>query len=394
MSEARKPNPEPTARLVAHAGPAYASRGRQFQGIPGIERSPGGRLWATWYGGTPGEGPGNYVLLAWSEDGGETWPEPPLIIAPPSPEHRVFDPCLWTDPRGRLWLFYAQSKGLYDGRAGVWMSCCPRPDDEPMDWGSRTRIADGVMMNKPIVAADKTLLLPIALWSGGWAAKDASLPCRSWVYASTERTRGMVEAPPKKPAEGTSCPITPPDPATFFDRRGGSEVPERTHVEHMFIERRDGSLWMLVRTAYGIGQSVSRDGGRTWSPGEPWLTNNISARFFIRRLRSGKLLLIRHEPEPGSRVRDRLTAFLSDDDGATWPHHLLLDERPGVSYPDAVEDPQGRIHAVYDFNRGDKHALGKELEILFATFTEQDVVEGKLVNGGSKLRRLINKATD
>lgn len=394
-----EPKPEPTARLIAHPGPAYASRGRQFQGIPGIERTPapgtGGRLWATWYGGGPGEGPGNYVLVTWSDDDGRTWPEPPLIFAPPTPEHRLFDPCLWTDPRGRLWLFYAQSKSFFDGTGGVWMTCCGRPDADPMGWSSRTRIADGVMMNKPIVTADQTLLLPIAHWSGALAAKNSAVPARSWVYASTEMTRHIIEAPSVTPASNpTACPTTPPDPASLFERRGGSEVPERTYDEHMIVERRDGSLWMLVRTAYGIGQSVSRDAGRTWSPGEPWLTTHVSARFFIRRLRSGALLLIRHDPEAGSRVRDRLAAFLSDDDGLTWPCRLMLDERPGVSYPDAVEDDRRRIHAVYDFNRGDKHARGREREILFATFSEADVRAGKLVTPGSELRRLINKATD
>ncbi len=34
----------------------------------------------------------------------------------------------------------------------------------------------------------------------------------------------------------------------------------------MVVERKDGSLWMLLRTSYGIGQSVSADGGATWSP--------------------------------------------------------------------------------------------------------------------------------
>ena len=31
----------------------------------------------------------------------------------------------------------------------------------------------------------------------------------------------------------------------------------RQFDEHMFIERRDGSLWLLARTKYGIGESVS-----------------------------------------------------------------------------------------------------------------------------------------
>ena len=33
------------------AGPEYADKVRMFQGIPSLERSPNGRLWATWYGG-------------------------------------------------------------------------------------------------------------------------------------------------------------------------------------------------------------------------------------------------------------------------------------------------------------------------------------------------------
>ena len=32
----------------------------------------------------------------------------------------------------------------------------------------------------------------------------------------------------------------------------------------MFVQRKDGTLWLLVRTGYGIGESVSTDGGKTW----------------------------------------------------------------------------------------------------------------------------------
>ena len=31
----------------------------------------------------------------------------------------------------------------------------------------------------------------------------------------------------------------------------------RQFDEHMFVERKDGSLWLLVRTNYGIGESIS-----------------------------------------------------------------------------------------------------------------------------------------
>ncbi|MDR1281350.1 MAG: exo-alpha-sialidase, partial [Opitutaceae bacterium] len=42
--------------LQRDPGPQYWSQARKWQGVPGIERSPGGRLWATWYAGPLMEG--------------------------------------------------------------------------------------------------------------------------------------------------------------------------------------------------------------------------------------------------------------------------------------------------------------------------------------------------
>ena len=57
-------------------------RRRIWQGIPGIERSQGGRLWAAWYSGGETEGPDNYVLVVTSSDDGKSWSEPLLVIDP------------------------------------------------------------------------------------------------------------------------------------------------------------------------------------------------------------------------------------------------------------------------------------------------------------------------
>ena len=79
-------------------------------------------------------------------------------------------------------------------------------------------------------------------------------------------------------------------------------------------------------------------------------------------------------------------AFISDNDGKTWSGGLMLDERTGVSYPDGVQSPDGTIYIIYDYNR---HT---DKEILLATFTEEDVVQGKCVSEKARLRVLINKA--
>lgn len=351
-------------------GEKYAGSTRQFQGIPGLERAPNGRLWATWYGGGKGEGPDNYVMLVTSGDDGKTWSDLKLVIDPPG-YVRAYDPCLWVDPTGRLWLFWAQSYDWWDGRGGVWSITAEHPGVAEPKWSAPRRISDGVMMNKPIARANGEWLLPVAFWHIPAAQKALKEP--AYAHDLGEKRRSSV--------------VVSRDKGKTWALLGQADVPERSFDEHSVVERKDGSLWMLVRTTYGIGESASTDGGKTWSPGRPSGIPHLNSRFFIRRLRSGKLLLVRHNPPDGGKQRSHLTAYLSEDDGKTWTGGLLLDERTGVSYPDGVEAPDGVIHVIYDYARtGDKL-------ILMAAFTEADVAAAKPVSDKLRLRVTVNQAT-
>lgn len=353
------------AELIAPPGAEFADTERRWQGIPGIERAPGGRLWAAWYSGGDGEGPGNCVVVATSADDGRSWSSPALVVRHPHPEARAYDPALWLDPAGRLWLFWAQSRYFFDGRAGVWAVCTDHPDSAAPAWSAPRRLANGVMMNKPT-----------ALTSGEWL-----MPAAVWICTPHNR--------PELAAEQFSNVYASEDQGQTWVRRGGADVPDRRYDEHMVVELTDGRLWMLVRTIYGIGQSFSADRGRTWTPGEPSAIPGPNSRFFIRRLRSGRLLLVNHYRFT---KRSHLTARLSEDDGRSWGDGLLMDERAGVSYPDAVEAPDGRIFAIYDHNRGDRYAIGDDKEILLATFREEDVLAGRPITGDCRLRQLVNRA--
>ena len=138
---------------------------------------------------------------------------------------------------------------------------------------------------------------------------------------------------------------------------------------------------------------TSDDGGSTWSEGEDTGWGGPDSRFFIRRLRSGRVLLINHYNYTG---RSHLTAMLSEDEGKTWPHKLLLDERQSVSYPDAVEAPDGNLYITYDRERGcflhsmeEVYACARE--VLVARITEKDILAGKLVGDGSYRKRVASK---
>ncbi len=335
-------------------GPEYADSVRMFQGIPGIERSPGGRLWATWYGGGVGEGKDNFVMLTTSSDDGRTWSPLTMVIDPDrGGPYRAYDPCLWHDPQGRLWLFWGQRRRGTSTQC--WATVTKDSNSATPTWSPPRRIAKGVMMNKPTVLSNGSWLLPIANWRQA----------------------------------GSSGVVVSKDNGSTFHVLGGATIPnpkDRNCDEHMIVQRKNGDLWMLVRTLYGIGQSISADQGRTWSDIRRSAIPHTVSRFLIRRLASGKLLLVIHSGFAQWGGRSHLTAFLSNDDGTTWQGGLLLDERNWVSYPDGVEGPDGTIHLIYDYSRtGEK-------DILMAVFTEQDVLNKK-PGENTRLRVLVNHAS-
>jgi len=346
-------------------GKEYADDTRLFQGIPGMERASNGRLWALWYAGGTGEGELNYVTLVTSQDDGKSWSGPKVVIDPPGPV-RAYDPAIWHDPSGRLWVFWAQSYRWWDGRSGVWAITTENSDQEHPKWSKPRRICNGIMMNKPTVLANGDWLLPVAVWKQ--SAKDSI----EYRFDLPEERGGNI--------------FISKDKGKSFQLLGQTNVPQRTFDEHMIVERKDKSLWTLVRTSYGIGESSSTDGGKIWSAGKASSIPHINARFFIRRLKSGNLVLVRHNPKNRKTRRD-LTAYLSTDDGKTWQGGLLLDERPGVSYPDGIQSEDGIIYIIYDYSRtGEK-------KILMSTFKEEDILAGKPVSGKVRQRVLINQAT-
>ncbi|NQT85119.1 exo-alpha-sialidase [bacterium] len=358
-------------RILRPVPKEYADEARIFQGIPSMTQSPGGRLWANWYTGGPSECHLNYVLLASSDDRGETWTKPILAIDPDGAGPiRAYDPAMWTDPKGAVWLFWAQGGSWWDGRAGTWAMTCTNPDDPDPAWSDPRRLFDGIMMCRPTVDAQGRWLFPASIWQ----VKPNSAP---------ELRQDMGEM------KGANI-FASTDQGKTFSHLGQARTPQKsaTFDEHMIVQRKDGSLWMLLRTKYGIGEATSTDGGKTFTPVTPSAIKHTSARFFVRRLLSGALLLVKHGLKVEEKIgRSHLTAFVSDDDGKTWKGGLLLDERNGVSYPDGRQNPDGAIYIIYDYSRTDS------MKILMARFTEDDVRARKVVSGGSKLRLLVNQAT-
>lgn len=335
----------------------------------GIARGPGGRLWAAWVAG--GDSPEAFLILNSSDDDGGTWSKPRLVIDAQSeklPRPRsILVGNLWTDPTGRLWLFFDQSMEMFDGRGGVWASTCENPDDEAPVWSVPRRIWHGVMLNKPVVLRSGEWLLPVSLDERG------GLGIFKGTFAALDPERGANV-------------LVSTDEGKTWHRRGAATFPNPDWHEHMIVERKDGSLWMLARTSKGLYETVSTDGGRTWAEATPSAIHHPVSRFHLRRLTSGNLLLIKHgltiDTHEG---RSQLTAWLSDDEGKSWRGGLVLDERSGVSYPDGFQAPDGMIYLSYDRNRA------TDGEILMAKFTEADIFARTFQGAKSKAKILISR---
>lgn len=329
-----------------------------FQGIPGVEVTPAGTRFAIWYGGGQGEGPDNFLMLARSAPGDGAWHVTHRIVHP-HPEVRCFDPAVWIAPDGRLLLFWSQSRSVFnknisDGVNGVWVSVCTAPDAPLPAWSTPRRIADGIMLNKPI-GSGKKWLLPVSVWADGV---------------------GGGKVPPSLAARVGAGVLVTEDGGSTFQWRGSVRIPSgNIYDEHVIAKLSGDRLLMLIRTTWGIAEAFSTDGGFTWSPASPFRFGGPNSRFALRRLRSGALLLVNHRERPGAtgdwRPREMLTAYLSDDDGETWSSGMLIDPREGISYPDLAETADGTILCIYD---RDRYGAG---EILLSTFTEREVRSGK-----------------
>jgi hypothetical protein len=198
----------------------YQAKNRQFTGIPSLAISDS-CMWVTWYAGiTPAEDHNSYVVVAVSKDKGNSWEEILAIDPDGSGPERAFDPQAWVSPDGQLWIFWSQQ----GANAGLWAVTTTQPDCNFPEWSEPRRITEGTMMGKPLI-----------LSGGEWAIVPSS--------RDVDNSAWLV----------VSC-----DQGNSWQERGAVDIPEieRNCDEHSVVERKDGSLWMLIRVKSGIGESI------------------------------------------------------------------------------------------------------------------------------------------
>ncbi len=334
--------------------------GCDWLAAPSIARTKGGRFYLCVNTGGTNEGPSNSIHLSYSDDDGAHFEEGVIAVTHPD-EVRIHEPMVWTDPRGRVWLTWVQSYVAWDGRGGVWASIIEDADSDEPRLSEPRRLFDGVMAVCPNFTPDGRWLIPVAVWKA----------YRSRLYDDVDAQYSML--------------YTTHDEGETFELVGRADIPDRTFDENAVVQLRDGRLMMIARTKFGCGRALSRDGGQTWTPGEHYRTGP-TAKSCMKMLPDGNLLWITHE-NGGAPERSHMAALISTDNGETWPHVLMLDERNNVSYPDVHLCDDGRIFIVHDLGRYD------EREVILHIVREEDILAGHPVTPDCRLGAVVLKGT-
>lgn len=356
------------------ASETYAETDRKWQGLPTIAVTPGGRMWCAWQTGDSvegSEGSDNYDVMYYSDDNGATWSEEYMIWDVPDDSVRLADPRLFYDQFGKLWLILIRGglKGAY--AVELKNPDCENPSEnletgEPVSW-----------MKAPPAHR------PTILSNGYWITP---------VEVDTDAQQTYICRPNDETGKYPWTTTTSQPAVTAYPEN-------KTFGEAQIIERKDGSLMMLSRLPRDCGGgmeiSYSYDYGTTWTPykadnGIPYITP--SSKFHIQRLRSGAILMITHATTAD---REQLAAYLSYDDGETYPYMLMLDDSDirgdwrnfGISYPEAAaeEGENGEIYIVYDAGRYEMK------EIRMCIVTEEDIRAGKPMSEYCRMRMAVSK---
>jgi len=216
-------------------------------------------------------------------------------------------------------------------------------------WTEPQRIFEGYVgsIQQMLQLRSGRLLLPFALWVGGRAQAPPNGPNETTAVYSDDDGVTWKQSPSR---------LTAP----VFDGFNGGNVGA---IEPSVLERRDGTLWMLLRTQTGFYyESTSRDGSE-WTPAVACGIHASTGPPFLLRLTDGRVVLFLNHVEMPPRVkgegvyggRDALHAAISADDGRTWRGFREVYRDPfrhetppkrgdrGTAYPFATNVAGGKI---------------------------------------------------
>ncbi len=297
---------------------------------------------AAWFAGTHEGHPDVAIWLARFENG--VWGEPVVVADEPEVSH--YNPVLFRDPTGVLWLFYKIGLSV-----PTWTGMHRRSHDGGHTWSEPTMLPAGLIgpaKNKPITLSNGDILCGTSheAW-GSWAC---------WVEASGDGGQRWTKHGPIV-APGADRYGAEPEAvvsAVWDETSGQLILPSRFAgvIQPTLWEYAPGCVKMLMRSTQRVGwvcAATSDDYGRTWSSSGRVAIPHPNSGLDAVRLRDGRIALACNPVHEG---RTPLSVLVSRDNGMTWPRRLDLETGVGeYSYPAIIQTTDERIHVVATHRR-------------------------------------------
>lgn len=340
-----------TVPTIAHIPRADGSVGRIFIAYYAHESR-------TDWGTNPyGEGPGNYIVMAYSDDEGNTWHDAYYLVSDPSiNKGRLYDPILfgW---QGRLCIRYGNisgvqgySLGIQDQYDGCWAGWLENPLADPDHFVHSAHYYS--LLGQP---SNPFIWGGLPYWTRTCAKGAFGVHPSLSQFEGRFVDRFWVDEDVFEPV--LLMPVDAPALISF---------PE----QHLVQLTQGGNLLAHWRTTQGVYQATYTRSTGQWSAPEslePVIGTNTASRSWLGRSPTGRLVMIYNN----ATNRTNMTIALSEDDGATWPVGLRAVLRAGTSsYPDAVFGPGGQIYITTDSRYSNPD------NILFYRVDEQSIVNG------------------
>ncbi len=305
-----------------------------------IAQAADGTIVAAWFGGTRESHPDVGIWLSRCVD--HRWTAPVEVangVESPEQRYPCWNPVLFQPARGPLLLFYKVGPS-----PSTWWGVLKTSDDAGQTWSAAARLPDGILgpiKNKPVELPGGKILCGSSTEHAGWRVHFEWTTDLGKTWSKTEPINDPAQIGAIQPAL-----LLHPD-----------------HVVQAIGRSRQGKIW----------QTVTRDGGLTWSPMSLTGLPNPNSGLDAVTLADGRHVLVySHTP----RGRSPLNVAVSGD-GKTWQAALVLEREPGeYSYPAVMQAKDGTVHITYTWRR----QRVKHVAVDPAKLVLRDLVDGQWPN--------------
>ena len=356
-----------------------------------IVETPEGDLLACWFHGHGERNSDDVQVSGARKRNGETSWSTPFVMAD-TPDLPDCNPVLFVDPRGKLWLFWITVQdNEWGGSLLKYRVASSFSKDGPPEWEWQDVIHCRPVDLDPVffdaLAEAETKYAGILKSNDGLRNDIEQIKVRG-KEKLVQRLGWMTRLHPIMLSDsrmmlGLYSDVFNCSLAAFTEDWGKTwqfskpiVSAELGNIQPSFVKKSSGSVVAFMRDngfPNQIRRAESLDRGVSWGTIDTMEIPNPGSSLECIALSNGHWVLVCNDTKSGRHI---VSAYLSDDEGATWTWKRRLEDfQPGEgsgAYPSLIQARDGSLHCTYSYVR-------KEVEgstIKHVTFNEEWITIG------------------